>query len=380
MSSTPAATTTDGPSSRVQSATAKDKQETSIEKTSRPASATQQTVADTSRAPLIAATGREEPDLSTVGSAIRPPSAKQPSTTDTATELRPGSASKNVSQDAMNRPSSGVKVNTTPDSTNTEPRNSRPSSAAQNTDELASHGYSIATNDIRPPSASQNTNGQTTTTGSRPPSASQKTNDSTSAAPTGSRPPSASQKTNDVTPTAPTGSRPPSASQKPSEPTAVTGSRPPSATLKANDATTTSSGSRPPSASQKPSESNANGASSASTHSRPPSANQQTDSTTVPTSGSRPPSANRKQDEIATADSTVDQTTSSLFNANDPNITQPVIGRPPSAAKKPSTDETNIAGTVTDVAPSSEVTNPTIPRIGSATKNLPTSTTTENPS
>jgi hypothetical protein len=421
MSSTLATNTTDAPSSRVQSASNKEKQETPIENTSRPPSALQKTAADTSRAPVIAATGAgispgapaagsDEPILLPVSSSERPPSANRLPTTDTSTELRPGSALKNASQDTFDRPSS-AKIDLTLDSTTTETKTSRPASANPNTDELSSHGYSIATTNFRPPSASQNANETTTATSSRPPSASQKTNENTNA--TGSRPPSASPKANGTTNA--TGSRPPSAIQKANETTTATSSRPPSASQKVNDSmtndsTTAAAGSRPPSASQKSNESNLNDSNNnridsrlsaasqntdltnvpesndipAPTNSRPPSANQKTART-----GSRPPSASRQQDETTIGDSTTDQqNTSGLFNSNDPTITQPIIGRPPSNAKNRSADEPDTTTTTLDVTTSPNTlsfdenlpieTTRTTPRIGSASKNPPPSTTTEN--
>jgi hypothetical protein len=305
MSSTPI--TTDAPSSRVQSAS---KQETPVEntnvtteKTSRPPSAAQKTAADTSIASVIAATeadissdapaaGNEETSLSAVESLIRPPSAN------TSTTIRPGSASQNVSQDTTNRPPSAAAaatVDLTPDATTTEPKPSRPPSATQGTDELSSHGYSIVTTDVRPPSASQKIN-------SRPPSASQTPTVSTS-----SRPTSANQKSNDLNP-APIGSRPSTASQK-------------------TDTT---------------------------------SVNESNNIT--PRIGSRPPSANQKQIEPTIDDTTVGQhTNSGIFDLNNPNITQPIIGRPPSAAKQPATDETDTTPTVdtlTDDVPSSDENKP----------------------
>jgi hypothetical protein len=437
MSSTPTISI-DAPSSRIHSANNKAKEETTMgntnrttEKTSRPPSASQKTAADTSRALVIAATGAgispdapaagsDEPTLTTVTSFERPPSANQQLTTDSSTEFRPRSAPKNASQDPNNRPSSAAKVDLALDSTTTEVKTSRLSSANQKTDELASHGYSIVTTNSRPSSASQKVDEPTIKTNSRPSSASQKIDEPTTK--TNSRPPSARQKTDESTTTI--SSRPPSAKQKTDE-SAVndsttktsTSSRPPSASQKANELTANNSttapvGSRPPSANQKSNEFNANDSnivpidSRASTasqttditnvnelnnitapiNSRPPSANQKTDSTTVRT-GSRPPSASRKQDETTTGDSkTEQQTTSLLFNSNDPNITQPIIGRPPSAAKKAPTDESDTTAspnTLTENGPSSNENNPiettpTTPRIGSASKNSPVSTTTEN--
>jgi hypothetical protein len=331
MSSTPTTTTTDAPSSRVQSAS---KQPTTIEntngttgKTSRPPSAAQKTATETGISP---GTGNEEPKVETVESSIRPPSAK---------------------------------VDLTPDESATQSKTSRPASARQETNEPNSHGYTIVTTGVRPPSASQNVN-------SRPPSASQ-----TTAAPTtNSRPPSASQ----TTPTAPTttGSRPPSASQNTAAAPTTTGSRPPSANQKVNDANGAPVGSRPSTGSQKTDTTSVNGSNSV-----------------TPRAGSRPPSANQKQGEPTANDSIVEKhTNSGVFNYSDPTLTQPIIGRPHSAAKKSAfneTDSTPTAENVTiDVPAAAEETKPveatttTTPRIGSAAKNQPatTTTTTENKS
>jgi hypothetical protein len=448
MSSTPT-TSVDRPSSRVPSASSKTKEETPIghtngttDKTSRPPSASQRTAADTSRASAIAATGagispgapaagKEEPILSTVT-----PSENQQSITDTSTELRPGSASKTASHDTTDRPLSVAKVNLTVNSTTPELKTSRPPSANQNPDELASHGYSIATTNFRPQSASQKADESTTKTSSRPPSASLKADESITK--TSSRPPSASLKTDESTtktssrpPSASlkadesitkTSSRPPSVSLKADESTTKTSSRPPSASLKADesitktssrppsaslkaDESTTKTGSRPPSASLKTDESGTNAPANsrpstagqrtevtnvsepanntAPTNSRPSSANQKPDLTTARI-GSRPPSANQKQEETTTGDSTAEkQNTSVLFNANEPNIIQPIIGRPPSAAKKVLTEESNTTtspNTLTEDVPLSDENKPAgaTPRIGSASKNPPASTTTEN--
>ncbi len=412
MSSTPT-TSVDRPSSRVPSASSKTKEETPIghtngttDKTSRPPSASQRTAADTSRASAIAATGagispgapaagKEEPILSTVT-----PSENQQSITDTSTELRPGSASKTASHDTTDRPLSVAKVNLTVNSTTPELKTSRPPSANQNPDELASHGYSIATTNFRPQSASQKADESTTKTSSRPPSASLKADESITK--TSSRPPSVSLKADEST--TKTSSRPPSASLKADESITKTSSRPPSASLKA-DESTTKTGSRPPSASLKTDESGTNAPANsrpstagqrtevtnvsepanntAPTNSRPSSANQKPDLTTARI-GSRPPSANQKQEETTTGDSTAEkQNTSVLFNANEPNIIQPIIGRPPSAAKKVLTEESNTTtspNTLTEDVPLSDENKPAgaTPRIGSASKNPPASTTTEN--
>ncbi|CAF4433470.1 unnamed protein product, partial [Adineta steineri] len=78
---------------------------------------------------------------------------------------------------------------------------------------------------------------------------------------------------------------------------------------------------------------------------RPSSANQKTDVTTENDSTavrprSRPPSATQKHEENTLNDSNVEQqNTSVLFNTNDSNITQPIIGRPSSALNKMTTEE-----------------------------------------
>jgi len=403
MSST-ATTSGDVPSLRVQSASNKDQQETpteningTIEKTSRPSSASQKTAADTSSASVIVTMGA---GISTGTSSERPPSANQQSINDISTELRPGSALKNASQDTTNRPPSAALGDLTLNSTTTGPITSRPPSANQKPDELGSHGYSIVPTNSRPSSASQKAEESTITIGSRPPSAKPKTdesvaNDTTTKTPTNSRPPSASQKANELTTdnslTAPVSSRPPSASQKANEsitnnsPTAPVSSRPPSANQNSNESNKNDSniapvGSRSSTASHTTDVTNVSelNNNTAPTNSRPSSANQKTDLTT-PRIGSRPPSASHQQSGIITGDYTTEQQTSSgLFNSNDPNITQPIIGRPSSSAKKPATDESNIVAspdTLTENVPT-ENTSAT-PRIGSASKNLPESTTTE---
>jgi hypothetical protein len=126
-------------------------------------------------------------------------------------------------------------------------------------------------------------------------------------------------------------------------------------------------------------------------NSRPSSASQKTDLTvtndpTTARTGSRPSSASRKQDNTTTDDSTTEQQeNSALFNSNDPNVTQPIIGRPPSAAKKTSSDEPNTITTLAENASLSDEnklveTTAASPRIGSASKNHQPSTTTENES
>lgn len=374
-SPTTTTTATEKPSSRVQSASNKDKQETprenadiKTEKTpSRPPSAAQ-------RAPGTAAneTGPStdapaaEGSFSTIGSLLHASPFGAPSATDTSTELRPGSASNSGVQNNSSRPPSAttaVKAHPTTDSITTERRNSRPSSAAVPVDEIDSHGYSIVTTDYRPSSASQNAKESSSAANSRPPSANKKTHDSTSPVCSGSRPPSASQKTHDSKSPVRTGSRPPSANPKTHDsagPVAA-GSRPPSANPKSNGdhPTPLSNNSRPSTGSQRTDTTTLGESSStpAPTNSRPPSAAR--------TTGSRPPSANPKQEESTAHHPTTDQSnTSNPFHGIGEILTQPIIGRPPSAAKKASNDETNAP---TENKPVEDP--PKSPRIGSATKN-----------
>ncbi|CAF5107042.1 unnamed protein product, partial [Rotaria sp. Silwood1] len=144
----------------------------------------------------------------------------------------------------------------------------------------------------------------------------------------------------------------------------------------------------------------------ASTSPRPSSASQNTDTTklnnsnsintnnaTTPRTSSRPPSASQKLNETTTDESATEQQNDlAQVNSNDSNITQPIIGRPSSAAKMTPTDESKIMitldtndslNTQTENVPSSNENKSvepisTTPRIGSASKNLQTSTTTEN--
>jgi len=434
MSST---TLADSPSERIQSANSKVKEETHMEDnnaTTEKTSPTQKTGEDISVD--TPAAGREEPISLTAISFERPSS-----TADTSNELRPGSASKSTSQDITIRPSSAVKIDPTPDTTSIEPKTSRPPSANQKIDELASHGYIISSTNSRPPSATEKSNestahNQVTTSNSRPPSASQKTNNATTTS--NSRPSSARQKVdeslvNGLTANVPISSRPSSASQQTNESnlrpssakqttdesvtngSTTTSSRPPSATLKTDKLTThehtiSSTNSRPPSASQNVDESATNNSTTAPTSSRPPSANQKsnelnTDSPVIPpissrpssadtktdittlsdtvnniipaptnsrassanqkTNGStsarpssRPSTANRQQEEPVSNDSTTEQqNTSVLFNSNDPNTTQPIIGRPSSAARNEEPNTITTLNSLTENAPSSDKIN-----------------------
>ncbi|CAF2861283.1 unnamed protein product [Rotaria sp. Silwood2] len=405
MSSTPT-TSVNPSSSRVQSASNVAKEETPIEnnnatteKTSRPPSALQKIQTDTSTAPVIATTDnglssdvpvaeKEEPILSD-----RPPSAA-------------------VKNDLI--------VNPILDSTNAEQKSSRPSSANPKIDESISHGYTINTTNSRQPSASRKDADSSATApiSSRPPSANPKTNELSShgyTINTNSRPPSAKNNDTELTTAAPINSRPPSAKHNDTESTiaAPTNSRPPSASQKANESVINNSiaapiSSRPSSVSQNTDITRLSNSSNivTSTNSRPPSANTKTDlvntnNPTTPRIGSRPPSANPKIDLINTNNSTTPRTSSRPPSAsqkqnetttNDSDITQPFIGRPSSAAKRTPTDESKImitldanaaVNTPTENAPSSDENKPvepisTTPRIGSASKNLQTSTTTEN--
>ncbi|CAF4646260.1 unnamed protein product [Rotaria sp. Silwood1] len=423
MSSTP--TTSINPSSsRVQSANKIAQEQTPIEnnnaiteKTSRPPSASQKIETNMSTTPVTATTDngissdvpaieKEEPVSSTVtSSSERPQSAAKNdlivnpilnSTNDESKTSRPSSANPKAAESSV-----------------TAPTSSRPPSANPKTNDLSSHGYTLNTNNSRPTSASQK-NAESTTaapTGSRPPSATPKANDLSSHGYTintnNSRPPSASQKVAEPSTTAPINSRPPSANPKTNDLTShantidTNNSRPTSASQKNLESTTAASTSpRPSSASQNTDTTKLNNSSNtpASTNSRPPSASQKTDSintnnATSPRTSSRPPSASQKLNETTTDESATEQQNDlAQVNSNDSNITQPIIGRPSSAAKMTPTDESKIMITVdtndslntqTENAPSSNENKSvepisTTPRIGSASKNLQTSTTTEN--
>ncbi|CAF3565193.1 unnamed protein product [Rotaria sp. Silwood1] len=423
MSSTP--TTSINPSSsRVQSANKIAQEQTPIEnnnaiteKTSRPPSASQKIETNMSTTPVTATTDngissdvpaieKEEPVSSTVtSSSERPQSAAKNdlivnpilnSTNDESKTSRPSSANPKAAESSV-----------------TAPTSSRPPSANPKTNDLSSHGYTLNTNNSRPTSASQK-NAESTTaapTGSRPPSATPKANDLSSHGYTintnNSRPPSASQKVAEPSTTAPINSRPPSANPKTNDLTShantidTNNSRPTSASQKNLESTTVASTSpRPSSASQNTDTTKLNNSSNtpASTNSRPPSASQKTDSintnnATSPRTSSRPPSASQKLNETTTDESATEQQNDlAQVNSNDSNITQPIIGRPSSAAKMTPTDESKIMITVdtndslntqTENAPSSNENKSvepisTTPRIGSASKNLQTSTTTEN--
>ncbi|CAF1221634.1 unnamed protein product [Rotaria sp. Silwood1] len=423
MSSTP--TTSINPSSsRVQSANKIAQEQTPIEnnnaiteKTSRPPSASQKIETNMSTTPVTATTDngissdvpaieKEEPVSSTVtSSSERPQSAAKNdlivnpilnSTNDESKTSRPSSANPKAAESSV-----------------TAPTSSRPPSANPKTNDLSSHGYTLNTNNSRPTSASQK-NAESTTaapTGSRPPSATPKANDLSSHGYTintnNSRPPSASQKVAEPSTTAPINSRPPSANPKTNDLTShantidTNNSRPTSASQKNLESTTVASTSpRPSSASQNTDTTKLNNSSNtpASTNSRPPSASQKTDSintnnATTPRTSSRPPSASQKLNETTTDESATEQQNDlAQVNSNDSNITQPIIGRPSSAAKMTPTDESKIMitldtndslNTQTENVPSSNENKSvepisTTPRIGSASKNLQTSTTTEN--
>ncbi|CAF1443605.1 unnamed protein product [Rotaria sp. Silwood1] len=443
MSSTP--TTSINPSSsRVQSANKIAQEQTPIEnnnaiteKTSRPPSASQKIETNMSTTPVTATTDngissdvpaieKEEPVSSTVtSSSERPQSAAKNdlivnpilnSTNDESKTSRPSSANPKAAESSVTAPASSrpSSANTkVAESSVTAPTSSRPPSANPKTNDLSSHGYTLNTNNSRPTSASQK-NAESTTaapTSSRPPSATPKANDLSSHGYTintnNSRPPSASQKVAEPSTTAPINSRPPSANPKTNDLTShantidTNNSRPTSASQKNLESTTAASTSpRPSSASQNTDTTKLNNSSNtpASTNSRPPSASQKTDSintnnATSPRTSSRPPSASQKLNETTTDESATEQQNDlAQVNSNDSNITQPIIGRPSSAAKMTPTDESKIMITVdtndslntqTENAPSSNENKSvepisTTPRIGSASKNLQTSTTTEN--
>ena len=164
-------------------------------------------------------------------------------------------------------------------------------------------------------------------------------------------------------------------------------SRPSSASANADDsAGNTRTSSRPSSTNQKASESSAS-IPTATSSSRSASVNQKTDIIGRP--NSRPSSASQKQNKTTSDDSNTQQeNTSILFNFNDPNVTQPIIERPPSVAKNITTNEANSttipdAATSLDVLTANALSNDenepieiiTTPRIGSASKSLPAVTT-----
>ncbi|CAF4488385.1 unnamed protein product [Rotaria sp. Silwood1] len=188
------------------------------------------------------------------------------------------------------------------------------------------------TNETRPGSAAKNSSQDTT---NRPASAVKVDSTVTPALDaTTARPPSASQKqdgtTTNNTTIAPPGSRPPSAAKKTED-------------TVANTTTSVQPGSRQPSAVKKPEDTTTNTAATATPSSRPPSA---TNAATAPP-GSRPPSANRKQEGAAENISTVGQPdTSAPIDPNDPNITKPIIGRPPLAAKNETSEESSATATL----------------------------------
>ncbi|CAF5198110.1 unnamed protein product, partial [Rotaria magnacalcarata] len=120
---------------------------------------------------------------------------------------------------------------------------------------------------------------------------------------------------------------------------AVTSQRPASASVAAV------SGSRPPSAAKKSEVSAASNIASAPPGSRPPSA-----SVGAAAAGSRPSSALKKTDDVTATYTIVEQdATLPKIDPNDPNITQPIIGRPPGAAKNLGTEEAiaTLAGSAT---------------------------------
>jgi hypothetical protein len=125
----------------------------------------------------------------------------------------------------------------------------------------------------------------------------------------------------------------------------------------------------------------ANNRISASVGSRPPSASKNQDDTansTTAQSGSRPPSAAKTQGETATTEQ--QDTSAAAVDPNNPNVTQPVIGRPGSGIKKESTG-VNLAtpAAAAQVVPQSGDTTaapagpppPSTPRAGSASKKPP---------
>ncbi|CAF1009109.1 unnamed protein product [Adineta steineri] len=212
--------------------------------------------------------------LSTVAANERPPSASKQSVESTTIGSRPGSAAKISSQDTINRPSSAVKSDPTLTSNSDTPltvqTTSRPTSANVKQVETMSNPINII--------------------------------------PTNSRPSSANKKSDDATITNVT--------------TGITGSRPPSASNKSDDTitidniTTTTTGSRPSSANRKQDDTTTNNCFITLSSSRPSS------------------SSNRKQEEttINHTDTIKQHDTSTTIDLNDPNITQPIIGRPSSSA------------------------------------------------
>ncbi|CAF3573740.1 unnamed protein product [Adineta steineri] len=232
--------------------------------------------------------------LSTVAANERPPSASKQSVESTTIGSRPGSSAKISSQDAINRPSSGVKSDPTLTSNSDTPltvqTTSRPTSANVKQVETMSNPINII--------------------------------------PTNSRPSSANKKSDDATITNVT--------------TGITGSRPPSASNKSDDTitidniTTTTTGSRPSSANRKQDDTTTNNCFITLSSSRPSSS-----------------SSNRKQEEttINHTDTIKQHDTSTTIDLNDPNITQPIIGRPSSSASKKVSNEgpTTIANLISAV-------------------------------
>ncbi|CAF3075568.1 unnamed protein product [Rotaria socialis] len=183
---------------------------------------------------------------------------------------------------SSSRPPSAIKQSVTGEN--------RPASAAKGDstaipalDPLAA---AVAAASARPQSATKNTDGPASNDASNAVTSKRPASASAAAAAPGSRPPSAAKKSEDSAASniasAPPGSRPPSASVG----AAAAGSRPPSASV---------------------------GAAAA---------------------GSRPSSAIKKTDDVTATYTIVEQdATLPKIDPSDPSITQPIIGRPPGAAK-----------------------------------------------
>ncbi|CAF0882508.1 unnamed protein product [Adineta ricciae] len=373
---------------------------------SRPSSAKQTTVNDLNSSPQAisrpsSAKQATTNDLDTVPQAgSRPPSARQSTAIDpnSASQVgsRPSSAKQTPSSDSnsalegTSRPSS-TRQSTANDPNSASQAGSRPSSAKQaTTNDL----NSVPQTSSRPPSARQTTtidpNSASQVT-SRPSSAKQTPpSDSNSALEGTSRPSSAKQATtNDLNSVPQTSSRPPSARQTttidPNSASQVT-SRPSSAkqTQPSDSNSTSQIGSRPSSAKQATTN-DLNTVPQAG--SRPPSARQSTaiDPNSGSQVGSRPSSAIKNSRPSSSTQRTTDtnsygissevHTNSVLFNGSESDVTQPIIGRPPSAVKTLATDKSNVGATIIDsISPrlcddnSSYETNHTIQRIGSASR------------